>query len=242
MRIPTLLTLCAAPLLVVPAPPAAAESYQSYLSRMRDICSVECLPPRQFQRAARRNDQDRERGDDADMAVIMDVRAVRRVDDTFQLLSMDVNGPALLDQALLASAGINASSSNGIGGLPRGRTGGTDPNLIIIEIEEQAFLDLLNTATPLTNSGNDDAPANEAGGIVVEGDAQRELVRPTLGALRSYFRGRRVVVRGTPRLAAVLIGARRDFRRKQVTLEVDNADDIVLLPRFNSDGEPIFSE
>ncbi len=241
MRLPILMTLCAAPLLLVPAPPAAAESYQSYLSRMRDICAAECLPPREFQRAARRSSRDAE----ADMAVIMDVRAVRRMGDKFQLLSMDVNGPSLLDQAVLASAGINASSSNGIGGLPRGRTGGTDPNLIIIEIDEEAFFGVLNSATPLTqNSGttNPSDGADNSGTIIVEGDAERELIQPSLAQLRSYFRGRRVVVRGTPRLEAVLIGARRDFRRKQVTLEVDNADDIVLLPRFDSDGEPILSE
>ena len=77
------------------------------------------------------------------------------------------------------------------------------------------------------------------GGIVVEGERDQEFVEPTLGTLRTYFRNRRVVVRGQPRLETVFIGARRDFRRKQVTLEVGSADNLVLLPRYDENGDPV---
>ena len=217
--------------LTAPAP-ASAETYQEYLARLRQVCSVDCLQPRDFQRAARRRGSD----SDADMALIMDVVAVRRVDDHFELLSMDMQGNPLEELAVLGSAGINTSSHSGIGGLPSARRSGTHPNLIIIEIDEQTLYDILNVAAPLvegTIKYDDDAE------IIVEADRERRVAEPSLQTLRSYFRNRRVVVRGQPKLEAVFIGARRDFRRKQVTLVVDDADEIVLLPRYDEDGEPI---
>ncbi|MEM1196891.1 MAG: hypothetical protein AAGH57_12365, partial [Pseudomonadota bacterium] len=44
---------------------------------------------------------------------------------------------------------------------------------------------------------------------------------------------------GSPRLTPVWVGGRKDYRNKQVTLEVANADDLALLPRFDDEGEPI---
>jgi len=74
----------------------------------------------------------------------------------------------------------------------------------------------------------------------VEGDTERKFVEPSLTELRKHFRNRRVVVRGQPRLQAVWVGGRIDRRRKQVTLVVEDAKDIALLPRYNDDGEPVF--
>jgi hypothetical protein len=217
----------------------SAEPYQEYLSRLRDICSVDCLQPRQFQRTARK----RGSADEGDMALIMDVVEVRRVGNKFELYNIDTQNNALVDVELLGSAGINTSSSNGVGGLPRGRQTARHPNVIVIEIDETAMYDLLNAGLQASGLANPDDLASEPeGGIIVGGDAEREVVAPSLAEMRSYFRNRRVVVRGQPRLEAVFIGARRDFRRKQVTLEVDNAGFVALLPRYDKNGEPVLGK
>lgn len=193
------------------------------------------MEPRDFRRAARK----RKSNNTADMALIMDVVHVRRGGNRYELLSMDLQGDPLIEREVLGSAGINTSQSNGIGGLPRSQLGGSHPNLIVIEIEEDALWDFLNAASPAVEGM---LLAGDGDGIVVEGERDREFVEPSLASLRSYFRNRRVVVRGQPRLQAAIIGARRDFRRKQVTLEVDRAEDIVLLPRYDKNGEPILFE
>ena len=193
------------------------------------------MQPREFQLAARKRGS---READADMALIMDVRAVRLVGDKYELLSFDLQYSPLEELAVLGSAGVNTSSSTGIGGLPSARRSGNDPNLIIIEMDEQTFYDILNVATPLVEG---EIKRSEEEGIVVEADREKEVVEPSLRTLRTYFRNRRVVVRGTPRLEAVYIGGRRDFRRKQVTLEVDSADNIVMLPRYDSEGNAVIT-
>ncbi len=228
--------VCGLAALALPAPsPASAETYNEYLNRLRDICSVDCMKPRDFRRSARRRDAN----DAGEMAVIMDVVEVRRVGENFELLSMNMQGSPLEELAILGSAGVNTSSSTGIGGLPRGSRGGTNPNLIIIEIDEQTLFDIINVVSPLREGT---VRTNPEEGIVVERDADRVLKAPTQAALRSYFRNRRVVVRGTIRLEPVLIGARRDFRRKQVTLELTDADNLVMLPRYDDDGNPILED
>ncbi|WP_108788045.1 hypothetical protein [Erythrobacter sp. Alg231-14] len=240
MRVATVILACICALGLPVEPRVSAEPYDQYLDRLRDICSVECLPPRQFRRTARARSTD----DESDLAVIMDVVAVRRAGNNFQLLSISPDGSALVNQALLGSAGVNVSGSTGIGGLPRGDSGGSHPDLIVIEMDAETLFSILNPSTPAA-SGSADLPESDGNGddeIVVEGDVEREAVEPSLSALRSYFRNRRVVVRGQLRLRPVLIGARRDFRRKQVTVEVDNADDVAVLPLFNDDGEAVFSE
>ncbi|AWW75864.1 hypothetical protein CD351_12812 [Erythrobacter sp. KY5] len=217
--------------------PAIAETYQEYLSRLRDVCSAECKKPGAFQRAARQ----RNPGDTGDMAVIMDVVSVRRSGDKFQLLSMNFEDNPLIEVALLGAAGLNVAGRSRVGGIPGLRGGRTHPDLIIIELDEQAFHDILNVTEPLVGGEIKHASAETEGTeIVVEGGRKREVIEPSLTTLRTYFRNRRVVVRGQPRLEPVLIGARRDFRRKQVTLVVDNPDDVVLLPRYDEDGEPVF--
>nr|WP_298929281.1 hypothetical protein [uncultured Erythrobacter sp.] len=221
--------------------PASAETYEEYLSRLRDICAVDCMQPREFQRTARKASDE----DAADMALIMDVAEVRLVGKKFELLSLDLRGSPLEDIAILGSAGVNTSSSTGVGGLPRGNQGGTYPELIIVEMDEATLFDLLNVPVPpaeTTSSAYDadgvDANEDESA-IIVEGDAEREVVKPSLKSLRTVFRNRRIVVRGSTRLKPVLIGARRDFRRKQVTLVLDDADKLALLPRYDKDGNPV---
>ncbi|MEO0589739.1 MAG: hypothetical protein AAFZ11_04175, partial [Pseudomonadota bacterium] len=77
------------------------------------------------------------------------------------------------------------------------------------------------------------------GDIIVEGDVDLKQRKPTLAKLSNQFINRRIVVRGTTRLEPTWIGGRRDYRRKQVSLIVDNADDLVVLPRYDEDGNPI---
>lgn len=232
-----LVLVCGAVALALAAPSHAQnESRDEYLARLKDICSVDCLKPRDFRRKARKQ----RNSTASDMAIIMDVRAVRRAGDKYELLSNDTERSPLVTQALLGSAGINTSGSNGVGGLPRNSRANTTPDLIIIELDEQAFADILNAVRPSEPSAKTVPGGEEAeDGIVVEGDREKKVKKPTLAALRTYFSNRRIVVRGKPRLEAAWVGARRDFRRKQVTLEVDNADDLALLPRYDDDGNPI---
>ena len=231
----SLVLLCAALGFALSPAPASAEPYEEYLQRLRYICEVECLQPRQFQRAARKRDGD----DTADMALIMDVAEVERNGDLYELYSTQAAANPLVEQEILGSAGINTSSRNGIGGLPRGGGRARHPETIIVAFDAQTFFDLLNAS-----DARFDQPVRVLAqdGIIVEGDRTRERVEPSLAALRSYFRNRRIVVRGTPDLQPALIGARLDYRRKQVTLRVDSADEIVLLPRFDANGEPVLDQ
>lgn len=239
MRV-SLSLVCSITALAFTAPTiASAEPYEEYLNRLRDICSVECLQPRQFQRTARKRSTDEE----ADMALVMDVAEVRRVGRKFELYNIDTQSSPLVETQLLGSAGINTSSSNGVGGLPRGRQTGRHPNVVVIEIDEAAIYDLLNAGSQTSDPGDPGDRTDEPDGdIVVDADAQRKVIEPTLPNLRAYFRNRRVVVRGQPRLEAVFIGARRDYRRKQVTLQVDNPGFVALLPRYDKNGEPVLGE
>ncbi len=225
---------CAALTLAIPTS-ASSETRDEYLSRLKDVCSVECLQPRDFLRKARKQAN---RGV-AEMAVIMDVGFVRRENGKYQLISLDLRGSNLVDLNILDSAGINTSMSNGVGGLPRGQQGNNHPDAIVIEIDQQAFSDFMKPTAPAYFRKNAD---NGEAAIVVEGESERKFRKPTLADLNGNFMNRRIVVRGAPRLEAQWIGGRRDFRNRQVTLVVDNADDLVVLPRYDKDGRPVFDE
>ena len=221
----------AALLSLAPASNASAETREEYLARLKDICEVECLQPRQFQRTARK------RGDDqsSDMALIMDVRAVRRVGDKIQLhnINLETSHFEVLDA--LGSAGIDTSQRGGIGGLPRSQNPRTHPNVVVIEMDQQTLFDLLNPISPEVQRA---ALATGDADIIVEGDSERTFKRPTLAALEAAILNRRIVVRGQHRLEVGIVGARRDRRRKQAILEVDNAAEMALLPRYDDDGNP----
>ncbi|MEL6531353.1 MAG: hypothetical protein AAFQ27_15450 [Pseudomonadota bacterium] len=210
---------------------ASAETREEYLARLKEICSVDCMQPRQFQRTARK----RSKSNQQDMAVIMDVAYVRRAGDKFELLNINVETSHFDDLFNLEAAGIDVSGSTGVGALPRGRQGGRHPNLIAIEMDAQSLAELLNPPTPLRQ---DEAAADRDAEIVVEDEVEREMKPPTLATLRNLLVNRRIVVRGKPQLNVVLVGARRDFLRKQVSLQVANGDDLVLLPRYDKDGNP----
>ncbi|MEO1648560.1 MAG: hypothetical protein AAFR32_07055 [Pseudomonadota bacterium] len=220
-----------AALMLAPSP-AFAETREAYLERLKVVCEVQCLKPRDFRRAARKQRD----GEAKELAVMMDVLYVRRAGEKYQLMSADLERSNLETLAILGSAGIDVSGRTGAGGLPRSRDGNLTPDTIVIELDEQALADLLNTPSAQT----DKPPvASDDDGIVVEGEAQPDKVKPTLASLKSRLLNRRVVVRGNFRLTPVWNGGRLDYRRKQVTLELDNSDDMVVLPRFDDDGEPI---
>lgn len=230
LRLSILGGLCV--LLVAPFP-AASETREAYLTRLRDICEVECMQPRELLRAARK----RRKSSDADMAGILDVAYVSRFGDKYRLHTEE---PRLADFFDLQQFDFGMLEF-------KERTVSSRSD-IVVELDEETLLDLLYVPapTPLAEANASPGTANPAprankDGIIVEGEAEREreLEKPPLQALRSMFLKRRVVVRGKPRLTPVFVGARRDMKNKQVTLVLDNADDIVLLPRFDDDGEPI---
>ena len=223
------------------------ESRESYLARLRDVCAVTCLEPKPFQRAARKR-----KGEEAgDMAVIMDVAYVRLNGERFELYNLDLESNALETVQLLGTAGINTSQRGGVGGLSRSRNGALSPEVVVVSLDRQAFADFLNPLLP-DDEAAQDAPGARAGAkrgagaragddIVVEGEGERprKARQPSLAELKSLFRGRRIVVRGSPQLTPVWVGARIDQKNRQVSLMVNNADDLVLLPRFDGDGNPV---
>lgn len=227
------LTCVAVSLMAVPAK-ASSEDREQYLDRLRAVCEADCLQPRQFQRAARK----RASSDDNDMAIIMDVAYIRREGSKIELFNMNLERSILEERTILESAGINTSSRNGIGGLPRGRGPASDPNVIIIELDQQSVFDLLNPPSLATQETSSTGISSD-GEIVVEEQLGRDLNMPTLAALRASLLNRRIVARGKPRLEVGIVGARRDFRRKQVILELSSADDLVMLPRYDDDGNPV---
>ena len=227
-----------AALLAVPAS-ATPEIREEYLSRLRDICEVRCLKPKAFRRAARKVRENRGK----DVALIMDVAVVRRNVDRLELFNLDLEDDPLVTQALLGTAGVNTSGSNGIGGLPRGRYGTLSPNVIVVSLDKQILIDLYEKSQPAGQSVSGEEPAavrTDDNGIVVEGESDRTIDKPPVQALRSVLFNRRIVVRGKPKLTPVFVGGRLDYKNKQVTLMLDSADDLVILPRYDEDGEPIF--
>ena len=207
--------------------PAAAESRYAYLERLREICATECLEPRDALRAARRNG----RGPTEDVALIMDVADVTMWNDKY-LLHTDLPQVFNVDPELLGGEVLGLRT-------PVHSRPVTDPNIIVVELDEDAFFALLNVPTPQDQAAIQAARGKEVG-IVVKRDRRRLLTRPTLAQLREVFRNRRIVVRGTPRLEAIFVGARIDHRRSKLFVEVDNAAKLAFLPRYDEKGEPIF--
>ncbi|RGP41164.1 hypothetical protein BPTFM16_01460 [Altererythrobacter insulae] len=217
--------------------PASAEPYEQYLERLRVACAVDCLQPRQFLREARKRSKD----DLNEMAVIIDVVAVQRVGSKYELHNIVIDRSPLEVVALLASAGIDASQRTGVGGMPRGERFPRHPNVIVIEMDERTLQDVLSAA-PQSNLDRPAETADAQGEILVEGDLDQAARKPSLSDLDSFFRNRRIVARGTPRLETVFNGGRRDFRRKQVTLELTDADNIIRLPKYDDEGRVILAE
>ena len=240
MRLTGLVLLGALATAMAPPAPAKAETYEAYLTRLKEICAVECLKPRDLRRKARKQSKK----NPSDLAVMMDVEYIRRVGDKYHLLSRDLERSNLETLAILGSAGIDVSGRTGAGGLPRSRGGQLTPDVIVIELDEQALSDLLNAVAPVPEAAaKTNASSSEDADIVVEGEAEKKAapkkIKPTMSALSGLLINRRIVVRGAPRLTPVWKGGRLDYRNKQVTLEVANIDDLVLLPRFDKSGEPV---
>ncbi|MGB7417935.1 MAG: hypothetical protein WA918_02020 [Erythrobacter sp.] len=203
--------------------PALAETREAYLARMQKVCEPGCLEPRQLLRAARR----RGRREGSDMAGILDIRHVSRSGDKIRL---HTERPQLVEQfdfQQQLDLGMSETA-------PRSLSSTSD---IIVEMDQQTFIDLLwspnESPPPRSGISSDDTD------IVVEGIRGRKRDRPSLQDLRRLIEGRRIVVRGQPRMTAQFVGARRDFRRSQLMLRLASADDLVLLPSYGDDGEPI---
>jgi hypothetical protein len=200
--------------------PAAAGTREAYLESLRMICAPGCKGPRDLLRSARKEG----RGADQDVAAMIDVADVSIWNGKYLLHS------SLADQAF----------NNALGGrTPLFAPPITSPNTIVVEMDEATFFNLLNVPTPEEQAAMQ-AEAERSGGIVVERDRRRNLTKPTLATLRSAFRNRRIVVRGQPRLEVPLVGARRDFRRKKLFIELNDAGDLAFLPRYDRNGEPVF--
>ena len=216
--------LCGSLALLLAAPfPVSSETRDEYLSRLRDVCEVGCMQPRELLRTARK----RGSAELGEMAGILDIKHVSYEGGKYRLHTTD---PERLDRR---DAGFD------FGMAEYRQPELIDPSDIMVEIDEQTLLDLFNVPASASAGARG---AGDDGEILVEGDTEREVARPTLGDLRSRFYNRRIVVRGSPRLETVFIGARRDPRRKQLTLQLTNADDLVVLPRFDEEGRPQFDE
>jgi len=217
LRLLVLACTAAATLTVVPLS-AFPETRQAYLSRLKYICEVECLQPRELLRSARK----RRASAQGDVAGIIDIAYVSQRDGKFQLHEQE---PNLLDMSELDFGMPQLEQSPMV-----------NVNRIVIELDEQTARDLLGAPAATFTSGRGDA---DDGDIVVEGDRQRKVAKPSLEAIEDMFRNRRIVVRGAPRLDVTFVGARRDRRRKMLTIIPGNADDVVILPRYDEGGNPI---
>jgi len=205
--------------LIVPLS-ATGETRESYLERLRVICEVECMQPRELLRAARaRASQDK-----ADIAIIMDVGSVSVWGDMYLLHSQ---APPQVGNASLGNRMLPSRRPN------------TRPNSIVVEMNEDTFFDLLNLEGQEAQVVKEDM-VSEEGEIIVQGDADRELERRTFARLRMMFRNRRIVARGRQRLEVAFVGARRDFRRTKLFIELDEADNLAVLPRYDRNGTPVF--
>lgn len=220
-----LLVSCSGLAVMIALPvPAFSESRESYLARLRDVCAPGCLPPREALRNARR----RPASEEGDIAAILDIRAVSREGGTFRLHTEEKAEADYFDMQQFDF------------GMPEFRSIPlTSVNDITVEMDGETLADLIALLPPSRRKALEAPKAAEGADILVEGERGERAVRPTLSQLRALLRGRRVVVRGQPVLTPALVGARRDFRRKRLTIELGNADDLVILPRYDEDGRAI---
>ncbi|MEM7702258.1 MAG: hypothetical protein AAF251_10015 [Pseudomonadota bacterium] len=199
------------------ASPAAAETREEYLDRLRYVCEVDCEIARDMVRAARKRDKD----ETSEMAVLVRVYDVTRWNDKYMLHTQPWSG---FFQATRTPGSIRPELI---------------PSDVTIELDEATFFDLLDEPAP----GRDESEGpyiDREGNIIVERNRDMKFSRPTLRKMRSAFRNRRIAVRGMPRLVVGFTGAsRRDFKNKRVFLEVDDAENLVVLPRFDKKGRPI---
>jgi hypothetical protein len=209
---------CIAVLLVGMSFPASSETRENYLSRLRAICEGGCLQPRELLRTARQ----RRPSATGEMAGIIDIAYVSQRNDKFLLHEQEPN-PLDMSELDFGMPQLEQSPQVNV-------------NRIVVELDEQTVRDLLGTPSAVVAPGRGET---EDGEIIVEGDRDSKVVRPSLEALENMFRNRRIVVRGSPRLDVGFVGARRDRRRKMLTIIPSNADDLILLPRYGDDGEAI---
>lgn len=212
------LVVAALSALFIPAS-VSAETRESYLQRLRDICAADCMEPRHLLRAARKNGRDATQ----DVAAILDIASVSVWNGKYMLhasLADWAFDPMLGSQTPLTSRPVFG------------------PNIIVVEMDEETFFNLLNVPTP-REQALANAEARKSDGIIVERDRSRNLTKPTLATLRSMFRNRRIVVRGQPRLEVAFVGGRRDYRQKKLFIVLDDARELALLPRYDKNGEPI---
>lgn len=212
-----------------PARPASSEPIETreqYFDRLRYVCEADCMQPRELLRTARRNG----RGATEDVAGILDVLSVSEWNGKYLLHTGSVNRN---DAGEFVWWGTNRVGQM----TPFSFRPVFDPDIVVVELDRQTFFDILRV--PVPGTGRSGEPViDEDGNIIVSQDRFAKFSKPTLRKLRSAFRNRRIAVRGTPRLDVPFTGGRRDFRRKKLFIEVNNVDNLVLLPRFDKDGNP----
>lgn len=202
--------------------PLQAESYEEYLDRLRYVCEVECMEPRDLLRAARG-----ERGRGAsELAGILDIVHVSREGDRYRLHT-EVPNENFEDLRTL-DFGMRENRSRPV----------TSTSDIIVEMDQQTFIALFR---PLSSSAGSsgELQLDADGEIVVQGQLGEEMERPTMRDLRRLIADRRIAVRGRVQLNVQFTGARRDYRRRQLTLELQSVDDLVLLPSYDEEGNPV---
>lgn len=205
-------------------PEGALETRESYLARLRDVCAPGCQQPRDALRSARRQGGRRT----GDIAAILDIRNVSRDGDRVRLHTMaEVNADYFDMQQF--DFGMPQTDSRPL----------ASANDIIVALDAEAVADLFAFPAVSESAKGGEVAAGAEGDIVVEGQRARKTRRPTLAEITNLLRGRRVAVRGQAVLTPVFVGARRDFRRKRLTIELASAEDLVILPRYDDNGEPI---
>jgi hypothetical protein len=204
--------------------PVLSETRESYLDRLRYVCAPGCLQPRDALRAARK----RSSSDEGDIAALLDIRDVTHRGDRF-LLHTEAQVEADYFDMQQFDFGMPQTRSRPLASV----------NDITVEIEASTLADLLALHSQ-ADPGEAKAPTERGeGDILVEGERGKAAERPTLHALRALLRGRRIAVRGEAVLTPAWLGARRDHRRKRLAIALAHADDLVILPQYDANGQPI---
>lgn len=116
----------------------------------------------------------------------------------------------------------------------------TSTSDIVVEIDKDILIDLFQIKNPSDEAAARTDIGQPDSDIVVEGKREAKAPHVTLKQVRELLAERRIVVRGKPRLTVMNRSVHSDHRRKQLTLLLASANDLVVLPSYDKDGNPIF--